>query len=257
MDFGLTGKVAIVTGGGQGIGRIMVHTLAKEGAKVVIADVVTDGADKVVKEVEGFGGEALAVKTDVSKLEDTENLAKSAIEKFGSIDILIHSAAAFSIMPFMATPVDQWEKIVGVAQMGAFNCSRAVLPSMTEKKSGRIIFIGSDAGRVGDAYQPIYASAKGGIISFCKSLAQDVGSKGVTVNVVCPALVMTEENKPFLTKMYKLDDEKQAKKVYSGYPMRRLGQSEDIANMVTFLASDKASFVTGQTISVDGGYCML
>ena len=128
---------------------------------------------------------------------------------------------------------------------------------MIEQKNGRIIFIGSDAGRVGDSYQPIYASGKGGIIAFSKSLAQDVGPKGITVNVVSPGLIMTEENKKILMEQYGLGDEKSAKKLYAAYPMRRIATPEDVANVVAFLSSDKAGFITGQTISVNGGYCML
>ena len=257
MDLGLQGKVAVVTGGGQGIGRIIVHTLAKEGSKIVIADINTDPADKVVKEVSDFGGEAVVAKTDVTSLEETEKLVQTAIEKFGQVDILIHNASIFSVMPFMDTPVEKWEQIVGVGQIGAFNCCRALLNHMIERKGGRIIFIGSDAGRVGDAYQPVYASGKGGIIAFCKSIAQDVGPKGITANVVCPALTMTEENKAYLNEIYGLEDEKRAKRLYSAYPMRRIATSEDIAYMVVFLASNKASYITGQTISVNGGYSML
>jgi len=170
---------------------------------------------------------------------------------------LVHNAALFSVKPFMDTPVEKWKDIIGVSQMGALNCCRSILKQMIEQKDGRIIFIGSDAGRVGDAYQPIYASGKGGIIAFSKSIAQDVGPKGITVNVVCPALVMTEENKPILEQLYGLNDEKRAQKLYVAYPMRRLGRPEDIANLVAFLSSNRAGFITGQTISVDGGYCML
>jgi NAD(P)-dependent dehydrogenase (short-subunit alcohol dehydrogenase family) len=257
MELGLKGKVAIVTGGGQGIGRIIVHTLTREGVRAVIADINTEGGNRVVKEVKDLGGEAVFIKTDVSKLDDTEKLSKNTLEKFGSLDILIHNAAIFCIKQFMDTPVEKWWNIISVSQLGAFNCCRSVLPYMVEQKNGRIIFIGSDAGRVGDLYQAIYASGKGGIIAFSKSLAQDVGPKGITVNVVSPALVMTEENKQILMEMYGLGDEKRAKKLYAAYPMRRIGTPEDVANMVAFLASDKASFITGQTISVNGGYCML
>lgn len=257
MDLGLNGKVAIVTGGGQGIGRIIVHTLAKEGVSVVIGDINMTGAESVARELQGFGGEALAIKTDVSNLADTEKLTSAAVEKFGKVDIVVHNAAVFSIKTFLDTPVDTWGPIIGVGQIGAFNCSKSVLPFMINQKSGRIIFIGSDAGRVGDAYQPVYASAKGGIIAFAKSIAQDMGPKGITVNVVCPALVMTEENKQLLEQVYGLGDEKRAKKLYAAYPMRRVGTPEDVADMVAFLASEKAGFITGQTISVDGGYCMI
>jgi len=257
MELGLKGKVAIVTGGGQGIGRIIVHTLAKEGVRAVIADINTEAGNKVVKEVKDLGGEAVFLKTDVSKLEDTEKLSTIILERFGRIDILIHNAALFSVKPFMDTPVEKWKDIIGVSQIGAFNCCKSVLKPMIEQKNGRIIFIGSDAGRIGDPYQPIYASGKGGIISFAKSIAQDVGPKGITVNVVCPALVETEENKKILEQMYGLADEKRAQKLYSAYPMRRLGKPEDIAYLVVFLCSDRAGFITGQTISVNGGYCML
>lgn len=257
MDLGLKGKVAIITGGGSGIGRVTAHILGDEGANVVIADVNEDGIKKVVAEVENRGVEALGIKTDVSRLEQTDNMAKLTMEKFGRIDILIHGAVYFYVQPFMKTSPDEWEKVVKVAQFGAMNCSRSVLESMVSAKKGRIIFIGSDAGRIGDAYQPIYSGTKGAIVAFSKSLAQDVGRHGITVNVVSPALVVTEESKAILTKMYGLDDEKRAQKLFSSYPVRRLGTSEDIANMIVFLASDKASDITGQTISVNGGYCML
>jgi 2-hydroxycyclohexanecarboxyl-CoA dehydrogenase len=157
----------------------------------------------------------------------------------------------------MDTPIEIWGDIIGVIQIGALNCCKSVLPYMISQKNGRIIFIGSDAGRVGDPYQPVYASGKGGIIAFSKSLAQDVGPKGITVNVVSPALVMTEENRQALIQMYGLNDEKAAKKLYAAYPMRRIGTPEDVGYLVAFLASDKAGFITGQTISVNGGYCML
>jgi len=257
MDFGLKEKVVIITGGGSGIGRIIAHTMADEGANVVVADLNEDGASKVAGEVKERGVGSLAVKTDVSKLADTDKMVKTALNQFGRVDVLVHGAALFNVQTFMKTSPDDWEKVVKVALFGAMNCSRSVLEFMTNAKSGRIIFIGSDAGRLGDAYQPIYAGAKGGIVAFAKSLAQDVGRFGITVNVVSPAVVLTEENKAIVTEMYGLDDEKRAKKMYSAYPVRRLGTSEDIAYMVAFIASDKTSDVTGQTISVDGGYCMV
>ena len=257
MDLGLKDKVTIITGGGQGVGRIMAHSFAKEGAKVAIEDFKKETAEVVVKEIKAFGGEALCIQSDVSSLADMEKMTSEVLGAFGKLDILVHNAVKFSVKPFMDTPPDEWPGIIGVSQIGAFNCCRAVLPKMIEQRSGRIIFIGSDAGRVGDAYQPIYASAKGGIVSFCKSLAQDCGPKGVTVNVVSPALIMTEENKPILDTQYGLADEKRAKKLYAAYPMRRIGLPEDVANLVLFISSERAGFITGQTISVDGGYCML
>jgi len=257
MDLGLIGKVAIVTSGSRGIGRIIVHTLAKEGAKVVIASTNTDRGNKVVKEVKDLGGEAIMIKTNVSKLEETKSLCSKTLDKFWKVDIMIHNAASFSYKPFLETPIEVWENIRDVILVGALNCSRSVLKQMTKQRSGRIIFMGSDAERVGDRYQSIYVSAKGAIIAFAKSLAQDVGPKGITVNVVSPALVVTEENRELYTQLYGLNDEKRTNKVYSSYPMRRLGTPQDVANLVAFLSSDKASFITGQTICVNGGYCML
>jgi 2-hydroxycyclohexanecarboxyl-CoA dehydrogenase len=257
MDLGLKGKVAIVTGGSRGIGRIIAHTLAKEGAKVVIASTNTDRGNNVVREVEDFGGEALMIKTNVGNLEETESLCNKILERFSKIDILIHCAASFFYKPFLETPVEAWKTIIDVIFIGAINCCRSVLRQMTKQRSGRIIFIGSDAERIGDRYQSIYASAKGAVIAFAKSLAQDVGPNGITVNVVSPALVVTEENRKLYTQMYGLADEKKANRLFSIYPMRRLGTPEDVANLVAFLSSDKAGFITGQTISVNGGYCML
>jgi NAD(P)-dependent dehydrogenase (short-subunit alcohol dehydrogenase family) len=257
MDLGLKGKVAIVTGGSRGIGRIIVRTLVQEGTKVVIASTNTDRSNSVVKEVEALGGEALMIKTDVSKLEETERLCSNTFEKFRRVDIIIHNAACFFYKPFLETPVETWENLIDVILIGALNCCRSVLKHMTEQSSGRIIFIGSDAERTGDRYQSIYTSAKGAVIAFAKSLAQDVGPKGITVNVVSPALVLTKENRELYTQLYGLDDEKRANKLLSTYPMRKLGTPEDVANLVAFLSSDRASFITGQTICVNGGYCML
>jgi len=257
MDLGLKGKVAIVTGGSRGIGRIIVHTLAQEGVKVVIASTNTDCGNNVVREVEDFGGEALMIKTNVGNLEETESLCSKTLERFSKVDIMIHSAASFCYKPFLETPAEAWENIIDVILIGALNCCRSVLRQMTKQRSGRIIFIGSDAERIGDRYQSIYVSAKGAVIAFAKSLAQDVGSNGITVNVVSPALVVTEENRNLYAQQYGIDDEKRANRLFSIYPMRRLGTPDDVANLVAFLSSDRAGFITGQTISVNGGYCML
>ena len=139
MEISLKGKVAIVTGGGQGIGRILAQMLAKDGVNVAIADINIDSANTVAKEVESFDGDVIPVKTDVSKLEETENLVGNAVDKFGKVDILVHNAAIFSVKPFMNTPPEMWEKIIGISQIGALNCSKSVLPHMIEQKNGRII----------------------------------------------------------------------------------------------------------------------
>jgi NAD(P)-dependent dehydrogenase (short-subunit alcohol dehydrogenase family) len=257
MDFGLRKKVAIITGGGSGIGRIIAHMLAEEGADVVVADINGEGATKVATEVRKKGVESLAIQSDVGQLEETNKLAEKTIERFGRIDILIHGAAFFNVQPFMKTSPDDWEKVIRIGQVGAMNCSRSVLVHMISAKGGRIIFIGSDAGRIGDSFQPIYAAAKAGIMAFAKSIAQDMGRHGITINVVSPALTLTEENRTILNDMYGLNDEKRASRLLFAYPMRKLGTSEDVASMVVFLASERAGDITGQIISVNGGFCMV
>jgi len=258
MDLGLRGKVAVVTGATSGIGRAIARAFAQEGANVVIVGRNEERGRKVTGECEDTGAKALFVKTDVSKLEQVDQMVKAALDKFGKIDILVHSAAApFAIKRLKDLPVDTWAEVVDVAQYGAMNCARAVIDTMTAQKSGRIINISSDAGRVGDAYQPVYAGAKGAIISFTKSIAQDLGSSGITCNAVCPALTITEEDLPMLIDRYGWGTEEGQKKLTRVYPLSKLGTAEDVANLVVFLASDCAGHVTGQAISVSGGFTMV
>ncbi|MDX9788972.1 MAG: 3-oxoacyl-ACP reductase family protein [Desulfobacterales bacterium] len=257
MDFGLKDKVAIVTGGAQGIGRVLARTFAQEGADVVIGDLNEAAAQKVIQEVAALGRKAVFVNSDVSKLEGTDKLAAAAVDNFGRLDIIVNVAAIFQLGKFMDTTPEEWQKVLAVDLTGAFNCAKSVLPKMIEQKSGKIIFIGTDAARVGDSFQSIYAAAKAGVLNFTKSLAQDMGPKGINVNCVCPAVTQTEENEAILDKLYGIkSNPDKAKKVLAGYPMRRLGTGEDIAAACVFLASDKATYITGQTLSVNGGFSM-
>lgn len=257
MDLGLKDCVAIITGGAQGIGRGIARAFAAEGAKVAIADLNEEKGGETAASLTAQGADACMVKTDVSNLAETDNLVKKVLERWGKIDILVHGAAAFSIQRFLDTPVEKWSQVVNVAQYGAMNCTRSVLPPMIEHKKGRIIYIASDAGRVGDAFQPIYAGAKAAIIAFGKSIAQDVGRYSITVNTVSPALTVTEENRPALQMQYGLGDPEKEKRLLAAYPLRKLGTTEDVAALVVFLASVKAGHITGQTISVNGGFCMV
>ncbi|BBO80976.1 beta-ketoacyl-ACP reductase [Desulfosarcina ovata subsp. sediminis] len=258
MDLNLKDNVVVITGGAQGVGRVIAHTFAKEGAQVVIGDLNVDAGEKVVREIDEIGGRAVFIQSDVSLLSDTDRLVAGALENFGRMDVMVHNAAVFLLGKFMDVAETDWRKVIDVIQIGAYNCARSVLPTMTDQKSGRIIFIGTDAARSGDNFQSIYASAKAGVVNFTKSLAMDVGPKGITVNTVSPAVVVTNENEAILDKLYGIKTKpEKAQKMLSAYPMRRLGQPEDIANMVVFLASPQASFITGQTISVNGGYSMV
>lgn len=255
MELGLAGSVVIVTGGAQGIGRGIVEGFVSEGARVVIADMNGEKAEQAAAEINGKGGQAMAVKTDVSSIDDTNALVAKVIEQWGKVDVLVHGAAAFSIKRFLDTPADEWTKVVNVSQYGAMNCAASVLPYMVKQKSGRIVYIVSDAGKVGDPFQPVYAGAKAAISAFGKSIAQDMGRKNITVNMVSPGLTVTDENRSTLEQVYGLGTPGKEDKLLSSYPLRRLGTPGDVAAMVMFLSSDKAGFITGQTISVSGGYC--
>lgn len=257
MDLGLTGKVAIVTGAAQGIGRVVAKTLAQEGASVVIADIQEEKGKAVAQECQALRVKSLFVKTDVTKYEEVDNLVKTAVKELGRLDVLVHDAAVFVIGPFFKLPRDTWAKAIDVALYGAMNCGRAAAEAMMAQKKGRIIFVGSDAGRTGDPSQTAYSAAKGGIMAFSKSLAQDVGPSGITVNVVSPGLTMTAENKELLDKLIGKEGEERRQRVLMMYPLRKLGTAEDVAHVAVFLASEGAGHVTGQVLSVSGGYSMV
>lgn len=258
MDLNLKGKVAIVTGATSGIGRVCARALAEEGVNVVVVGRNEERGNKVAGECKALGVDAIFAKTDIMKLEDVEKTVKTAVEKYGKVDILVHSAAApFAINRLKDLPVETWNEVIGVAQYGAMYFVKAVTETMTAQKYGKIVIISSDAGRIGDAYQPVYAGAKGALIAFMKSMAQDLGPSGITCNVVCPALTVTEEDLPLLIEKYGYGTDEGKKKLTRAYPLRKLGTAEDVANVVVFLSSDRAGHVTGQTISVSGGFTMI
>jgi len=241
MDLSLKDSVVIVSGGSQGIGRGIAKAFAVEGAKVAIAARGEDKLKATVDELKALGADAMAVKTDVANLEATDNLAKKVVEQWGKIDVIVHSAALFSIQRFMDTPVESWSQVINVSQYGAMNLTRSVLPYMIKSKKGRIIYIASDAGRVGDPFQPVYAAAKGAVMAFGKSIAQDVGRYAITVNTICPALTVTEENLALLQSQYGYGDPEKEKKLVAAYPLRKIGTVEEVASMVLFVASNKES----------------
>ncbi|MBI4288188.1 MAG: SDR family oxidoreductase [Chloroflexi bacterium] len=257
MDLGLKGKVAIVTGSAQGIGRVVARTFAQEGANVVIADIQEDKGKAVAQECQALGVKALFVRTDVTKYEDVENLVKTAVKEMGKVDALVHDAATFVIGPFRRLPRDTWNKVINICLFGAMNCGHAVAEPMAAQKKGHIVFVGSDAGRIGDASQTAYSAAKGGIMAFSKSLAQELGPSGITVNVLSPGLTLTAENTELMEKLIGKEGDEKRQRVCSLYALRKLGTAEDVANVAVFLASDRAGHVTGQVLSVSGGYSMV
>lgn len=253
MDLQLAGKVAIVTGGGRGIGTAIALGLAEEGANVAIAEIDEQTAEIAANQVAEKGVKALAVRTDVTDPASVEEMVSRAESEFGPVQILVNNAAKLpAFMTFVeeknsGSPDEFWAKVVEVCYQGTVNVTAAVLEGMIEREYGKIINMASDAGKVGEPRQAVYAGAKGAIISFTKSIAKEVGRNGINVNAVCPSMTKTEAVRAMLSEEFE-------KKVVRAYPMRRLGEPGDIANMVVFLASERASWVTGQAISVNGGY---
>lgn len=253
MDLKLEGKVAVVTGGGRGIGTAIAAGLAEEGAKVAIAEIDETSAEKTAGDLRGKGAKSAAIVTDVTDPASVAAMVERVESELGAIDILVNNAAK---LPVFLTFIEEknsgqtdeyWTKVVDVCYNGVVNCTAAVIEGMTGRNYGKIINMASDAGKVGEPRQAVYAGAKGAIIAFTKSIAKETGRYGVNVNAVCPSMTKTEAVNAMLSEEFE-------KKVVKAYPMRRLGEPEDIANLVVFLASDRASWITGQALSVNGGY---
>jgi len=264
MDLNLKDKVVVVTGSGEGIGKRTVLTFAREGCNVVVNDIVASKAESVAKEVEALGVKTLVAVADVSNMDEVDGMIKKVFLQFTRIDILVNNAFAWDRKPFSKSAREDWVAPINVCLYGTLHCTKAVINHMTEARYGKIINVVSDAGRVGEANSPIYAAAKAGIIAFSKSLAKEVGHYNINVNCVSPAAVNTErrirehqmeweqataERREWI----KQRDQTQLRL----YPLGRLGEPEDIANVIVFLASDRARYITGQVISVNGGYIMV
>lgn len=242
----LNGKNAIVTGASRGIGRAIALKLAELGANVVVNyRNNASSVEEVVGAIEGKGVKALAVQGDVSNFEDAKKIVDEAQESFGSIDILVNNAGITKDALLMRMKEEDFDKVINVNLKGVFNCTKHVVPIMMKQRSGRIINISSVVGLAGNAGQANYAAAKAGIIGFTKSVAKEIASRGVTVNAIAPGYVQTD--------MTEVLSDKIKKEIKSNIPLKRLGTPEDIANTAAFLASDIASYITGQVISVDGG----
>ncbi|MFH1079018.1 MAG: SDR family NAD(P)-dependent oxidoreductase [Pseudomonadota bacterium] len=248
----LKDKAAIVTGAGQGIGRAIALELANEGAKICVADLNDQTAGKVVDEIKRMGREAISVKVDVTDVAQCEKMVKDTIAAFGCVDVLVNNVGWDKMELFIQSEPSTWDKVIAINFKGPINCFKAVLPAMIERKYGRIVSIASDAGRVGSSGEAVYSGAKGGIIAFSKTIAREVARYGITVNCVCPGPTDT----PFFATVAG-DNPAIAEGLKKAIPLRRLAQPEDISGAVAFFASDKASYVTGQVLSVSGGLNMV
>ena len=247
--FDLSNKVAVVTGSSRGIGAAIAMRLAAQGAKVMVNHRSSAaGAAEVVSAIEQNGGEAIVVQADVSQFEEAERLINATIDTYGQIDILVNNAGTTRDMLIMKMKPEDWELVLRTNLFSAYNCSKAVTRPMMKKRSGRIINITSVVGLAGQAGQTNYAASKAGLIGFTKALAKELGSRNITVNAIAPGFIPTA-----LTEVL---PEEMVQASIANTPLGRLGTVEDVASAVVFLASEEASFITGQVLTVDGGLVM-
>lgn len=245
----LEGKVAIVTGASRGIGRQIAVTMAKEGAEVIVNyNGSADKAEAVVAEIQAAGGKAEAVQCNVSEYLKAEELIKYVTEKYKKVDILVNNAGITKDNLLMKMSEAEFDAVISTNLKGAFNCTKHVSRQMLKQRSGRIINISSVSGVIGNAGQANYCASKAGVIGLTKSVARELGSRGITVNAIAPGFIDTE--------MTEVLSETVKKTMGEQIPLKRFGKTEDIAAAAAFLASDKAGYITGQVICVDGGMAM-
>lgn len=244
----LKDKVAIVTGASRGIGKSIALLLAKNGAKIVASARNQELLDALVAEIKAFGGEALAVAGDISRTEDANNLIAAAVESFGRVDILVNNAGITHDGLILRMKDEAWDAVLDINLKGAFICTRAAAKIMTKNRYGRIINISSVVGEMGNAGQANYCASKAGLIGLTKSNARELAKRNVTVNAVTPGFIATDMTDEISDKAK--DD------LTAQIPLGRLGEAEDIAEAVLFLASERSKYITGQVLGVNGGMYM-
>jgi len=249
--FDLKNKVAVVTGARRGMGRTHALTLAKAGAKVVVSDISLEDCQKVVDEIKKSGGEAMAIKCDISKKSEVDKMIADTVKKFGKIDILVNNAGIAQFKPFLEITEEEWDKTIDVNLKGYFLCSQAAAKEMAKQKSGVIINIASIAmGQVGVGFLNLahYCASKGGIVGLTEELALELAPHNIRINAIAPGVIETPMVDPLKSSKEVMDA------TLARVPMRRMGQPQDISNAVLFLASDESSYMTGSTVVVDGGW---
>ena len=247
----LKGKVAIVTGARRGMGRSHALTLAKAGANVVVADISLEDCQKVVEEIKKSGGQALAVKCDVTKKTEIDEMVKKAIEQWGRVDILVNNAGICQFKPFLEITEEEWDRTLDINLKGYFLCAQAAAKEMVKQKSGVIVNIASIAmGQVGVGFPTLahYCASKGGIVAMTETMALELAPFNIRVNAIAPGAIdtpMVESTKA---------DPKTMEGTLARIPLHRMGKSEEVSNLVLFLASDASSYMTGSTVVIDGGW---
>jgi 2-hydroxycyclohexanecarboxyl-CoA dehydrogenase len=263
MDLNLKGKSVVVTGGGSNIGRAIVLGFAAEGAHITIGDLDDGQAEKVAELARTKGAaSAQVVKTDVTDMDQVKAMFKAATDKHGTVDVLVNGVGWDQFMFFTQTTPELWQKIIQINYVGVLNCTKCALDIMVPAKTGAIVSISSDASRAGEPREAVYGGVKAAINSFMKTIAKENGRYGIRCNVVCPGVTLPQgADEIGSTSMWNKTDSfftpDQFEKIAKSLPLRRLGRAEDTANAVVFLASAAAGYVTGQVLSVSGGYTMI
>jgi 3-oxoacyl-[acyl-carrier protein] reductase len=268
MDLELAGKVALVTGAGQGIGRGIATVLAAEGAKVAVNDFYKERAERVAGEIEASGGVACGVQADVRDLDRVRQMVAAVSRALGPVEILVNNAGVPIVLRtgeakrtvFVESDLPFWKQQIDLNLYGCLNCTHAVLGTMIERRKGKIISIISDAGRIGEAYMAVYSGAKAAVLAFSKALAKEVGEYGINVNCIAMGATAHEGIRDFLNPDATPETDELLRKMLRAYPigkgLGRIGRPSDAGYAVAFLASPRACFITGQCLGVNGGFTM-
>jgi 3-oxoacyl-[acyl-carrier protein] reductase len=244
----LAGKVALVTGAAQGIGKAVALLLARNGADIVISDINLEKAEEAANEIKSIGRKALAVKGDVANWNDVERMVEVILEKFAKIDILVNNAGITRDKLILRMTEEDWDAVLDVNLKGTFHCTKAVVRHMAKQRSGKIVNIASVVGEMGNAGQANYSASKAGVIGLTKTIAREFAQRGININAIAPGYIETP--------MTEVLPEKAKEELKKLIPMERLGKPEDVAEAVLFLVSEESNYITGQVLNVNGGIYM-
>jgi 3-oxoacyl-[acyl-carrier protein] reductase len=244
----LKGRVALITGAAQGIGKSVALLLAQNGADIVVSDINLEKAEETAKEIESIGSKAIAIKVDVANLKDVERMVESILEKFGKIDILVNNAGITRDKLILRMTEEDWDAVLNVNLKGTFNCTKTVVRHMAKQRSGKIVSIASVVGEMGNAGQVNYAASKAGVIGLTKTIAREFAQRRINVNAIAPGYIETP--------MTEVLPEKVKEELKRLIPMERLGKPEDVAEAVLFLVSEESNYITGHVLNVNGGIYM-
>jgi 3-oxoacyl-[acyl-carrier protein] reductase len=244
----LAGRVALVTGAAQGIGKAVALLLARNGADIVVSDVNLEKAEETAKEIRSIGRKALAIKGDVANWNDVEQMMDVILEKFAKIDILVNNAGITRDKLILRMTEEDWDAVLDVNLKGTFHCTKAVVRHMAKQRSGKIVNIASVVGEMGNAGQANYSASKAGVIGLTKTIAREFAQRGININAIAPGYIETP--------MTEALPEKAKEELKKLIPMERLGKPEDVAEAVLFLVSEESSYITGQVLNVNGGIYM-